>query len=229
MGFVRAVSAQIVLFVPVLLIGVLISRADFGPRDNPAGKGLWVHLACAVLAFGYFFPNAVLAFRCTYLERITRKRLHVLNQTLALILGIVAVAGIFDYHNTFNYPNLYSVHSLLGLPFIILFAIQYVFSFYSYFWPMASESSRKGSIGYHRFFGVLLLNLAFAAMATGAMDLQRIMGFVDPYTTSHRINVAFGFFLLMSSCVVTAYLYPINHPPPPSATKEETESLVHQA
>eukprot|EP00455_Lapot_gusevi_P031122 TRINITY_DN3362_c0_g2_i2.p1 TRINITY_DN3362_c0_g2~~TRINITY_DN3362_c0_g2_i2.p1 ORF type:complete len:155 (+),score=54.72 TRINITY_DN3362_c0_g2_i2:284-748(+) len=153
-----------------------------------------------------------------------------LSQTTAFILGIVAVAAIFNYHNSFNYPNLYSVHSLLALPFLILFGIQYVFAFYSYFWPMASEESRKGSIGYHRFFGVLLLTLAFGTLVSGAMDLQRILGFVDPFSTSHRILVAFAIFVFIVFGVALAYAVPITPPAgSPPATKEETESLVHQA
>eukprot|EP00455_Lapot_gusevi_P050775 TRINITY_DN7446_c0_g2_i4.p1 TRINITY_DN7446_c0_g2~~TRINITY_DN7446_c0_g2_i4.p1 ORF type:complete len:230 (-),score=33.22 TRINITY_DN7446_c0_g2_i4:200-889(-) len=206
MGLVRGFLVQVFLLIPVVLTLVLAFRADFGPKDNPDGKGLWIHISCAVIAFAYFLPNAVLSYSCSFLERATRKKFHVLFQTLAFFAGLIAVINIFSYHSKFRYPDLYSVHSVLGLPFIIIFTVQYAFSFLLYFWPGASAERRQSTIGYHKHIGTILLLLALTVLMSGAMDLQRIVGFTEPYSPSNRILAALGIFFFVSAVIVASYL-----------------------
>ena len=59
-------------------------------------------------------------------KRFTLKILHALIQAASLIFAAVGLAAAFDYHNRSGIPNMYSMHSWLGLITVLLFGIQVV-------------------------------------------------------------------------------------------------------
>lgn len=52
------------------------------------------------------------------------KLLHAGMLLLALILSILGLCAVFDNHNTQNIPNVYSLHSWVGISTVVLFASQ---------------------------------------------------------------------------------------------------------
>lgn len=57
-------------------------------------------------------------------NKLPWKLLHAALMLIALILSIVGLYAVFDFHNTSNIPNLYSLHSWIGIAAAALFAIQ---------------------------------------------------------------------------------------------------------
>lgn len=52
------------------------------------------------------------------------KLLHGALMLLALVLAILGLCAVFDFHNANNTPNLYSLHSWVGVATVALFAVQ---------------------------------------------------------------------------------------------------------
>ncbi len=78
------------------------------------------------------------------------KLIHAGLNVLAFILAVISVVAVFDFHNAKNIPNMYSLHSWIGLAVVILYPAQVSF-----------HRHRGGSTGVSvDNLAILLLNLA---------------------------------------------------------------------
>ncbi|KAK1893346.1 Cytochrome b ascorbate-dependent protein 3 [Dissostichus eleginoides] len=57
-------------------------------------------------------------------NKLPWKLLHAGLMLLALIFSIVGLCAVFDFHNKNKTPNLYSLHSWIGIAATALFALQ---------------------------------------------------------------------------------------------------------
>lgn len=57
-------------------------------------------------------------------SKLRWKLLHAALMLLALLLAAVGLGAVFGFHNAENIPNLYSLHSWIGIAAIALFAFQ---------------------------------------------------------------------------------------------------------
>lgn len=57
-------------------------------------------------------------------NKLPWKLLHAALMLLSLILAIVGLCAVFDFHNAYKTPNMYSVHSWIGITAVALFAMQ---------------------------------------------------------------------------------------------------------
>ena len=57
-------------------------------------------------------------------NKLPWKLLHAALMLLSLILSVVGLCAVFDFHNANGTPNLYSLHSWIGIAAVALFAMQ---------------------------------------------------------------------------------------------------------
>lgn len=57
-------------------------------------------------------------------NKLPWKLLHAALMLLALVLSVVGLCAVFDFHNANKTPNLYSLHSWVGIAAVALFAVQ---------------------------------------------------------------------------------------------------------
>ena len=93
-----------------------------------------------------FASVAILAYRVFRdVKKIRVKILHASLLALSLIFSSIGLKAVFDNHNLSNptKPNLYSLHSWVGLTAVVLFGLQWVAGFVSFLFPKLSEDIRQ--------------------------------------------------------------------------------------
>ncbi|XP_042880285.1 plasma membrane ascorbate-dependent reductase CYBRD1-like isoform X2 [Penaeus japonicus] len=167
--------AEILMFglLSLVLFWVVYYRGGFKWREDPA-KEFNFHPVLMVAGFIFFMGHAMLVyrlFRCC--NKLTAKLLHTFLYLLAIPCIVVGVITAFDSHNLRvpAIPNLYSLHSWLGLVTIGLFALQLVVGFFSFWLLLCCEqgtaSFRSGLVPVHATFGIITFMLAIATCVTG--------------------------------------------------------------
>ncbi|KAG8559662.1 hypothetical protein GDO81_017405 [Engystomops pustulosus] len=96
------------------------------------------------------------------------KCIHAGLHLTATTLVVVALVAVFEYHNAKHIPNLYSLHSWVGLTVVILFVLQLFVSIIVYLLPITPVSIRAAFMSIHVYGGLLLFG---CIMGTALMGL----------------------------------------------------------
>ena len=57
-------------------------------------------------------------------SKVTMKFIHAALHLVAFILAVISTVAVFDFHNTAKIPNMYSLHSWIGLTVVVLHCLQ---------------------------------------------------------------------------------------------------------
>ncbi|XP_076054628.1 transmembrane ascorbate-dependent reductase CYB561 isoform X4 [Oratosquilla oratoria] len=168
------VLTQLLGVLSVVLIGVWIAQfhKGFAWQSNPAVEFNW-HPLLMVLGLVFLYANGALMFRGFRTERKMKlKLLHAGFQAAALIVSSVGLKAVFDSHNLKDppAPNMYSLHSWIGLSAVILFCCQWVMGLVTFLIPGLRSSLRAAYLPVHRFFGLAIFVTALAAALTGLTE-----------------------------------------------------------
>ncbi|KAK7348980.1 hypothetical protein VNO80_23784 [Phaseolus coccineus] len=88
----------------------------------------------------------------------------------ALVAGILGIIAVFKSKKEAGLPDMYTLHSWLGMSAICLFGLQYIMGFFSYFFPGAEMSTRASLLPWHRFLGMAIFLLAVCTAETGLVQ-----------------------------------------------------------
>lgn len=114
---------------PVLmLIGFIILGGE-GNRDVYRHLSLYFFLFFLYYGIWLLMPcqskfTAIISYKSFPLEKQVKKKIHLVLHAIALILGIIGIYTAFKNHNESNIPNMYSLHSWIGIGVITLYGIQ---------------------------------------------------------------------------------------------------------
>ncbi|XP_061622733.1 lysosomal membrane ascorbate-dependent ferrireductase CYB561A3 isoform X1 [Phyllopteryx taeniolatus] len=100
-------------------------------------------------------------------NKLPWKLLHAALMLLALMLSVIGLCAVFGNHNASNIPNLYSLHSWIGIITAILFATQWAAGVAVFLLPCSPGSLRKLLKPQHVWMGGSLLTLGIAACISG--------------------------------------------------------------
>ena len=65
-----------------------------------------------------------MAFKIVWAEGWMQKLVHTVFNLIGLALAILGVYAVFKFHSDLNIPNVYSLHSWIGIGTISLFGFQ---------------------------------------------------------------------------------------------------------
>lgn len=154
----------------VVLVSVWGSHFRGGFKWDGSGQEFNWHpvlmTAGLVVLYGY---GAVL-YRVPFTWAQSKQPWKLLHATLMLssfLLAVVGLCAVFDTHNKSNTPNLYSLHSWIGLTAVILFALQWVAGFAGFLLPWSPLSFRKLLKPGHVWLGGSIITLSIAACISG--------------------------------------------------------------
>ncbi|XP_043931462.1 plasma membrane ascorbate-dependent reductase CYBRD1 isoform X1 [Protopterus annectens] len=175
-----------VLFV---LVWVLLWREGLG-WDGGAPEFNW-HPVLAVSGFIFIQGIAIIVYRLPWTWRCSKrlmKCIHAGLNTVAFILMSISLVAVFDFHNAKNIPNMYSLHSWIGLAAVILYSLQLFIGFLVYLLPFSPAFLRSALLPVHTYSGILIFGTVIAAALMGITEklifsLKAASGII-PYSKS---------------------------------------------
>jgi cytochrome b-561 len=117
--------------------------------------------------------TAILIYRgFRYARKKSLKLTHATIHIFAFLFTVIALVAVFDSHNLANppIPNMYSLHSWIGIVAVILFGLQYVCGFMAYLVPGTKEPLKEFYMPYHVYFGLAGFVFAIGAALMGLSE-----------------------------------------------------------
>jgi len=160
------------LIIVQILVWILHFRGGFAWQAFPSLQFNW-HPLLMVISFIVLYGHGILVYRL--LRNESKKRLKMLHAALmmsSLLLASIGLKSVFDSHNLapVPIPNLYSLHSWIGLAAVICFALQWLFGFVSFLFPGVRHSLRSAYMPLHVYGGLMIFGLASAAALMGLLE-----------------------------------------------------------
>ncbi|XP_075385424.1 plasma membrane ascorbate-dependent reductase CYBRD1 isoform X1 [Tenrec ecaudatus] len=167
------VSALLVGFLSVIftLIWVLHYREGLG-WDGTGLEFNW-HPVLLVTGFVFIQGIAIIVYRLPWTwkcSKLLMKSIHAGLNAVAAILAIIALVAAFDFHNAMNIPNMYSLHSWIGLAAVVFYILQLVLGFLVFLLPFAPLSLRAFLLPIHVYSGLLIFGTVIATALTGITE-----------------------------------------------------------
>uniref|UniRef100_A0A8D0LCN5 Lysosomal membrane ascorbate-dependent ferrireductase CYB561A3 n=2 Tax=Sphenodon punctatus TaxID=8508 RepID=A0A8D0LCN5_SPHPU len=137
--------------------------------DGSAEMFNW-HPVLMVTGLVVLYGTAALVYRVPRSwegSKLPWKMLHAALTLAAFVLAVLGLVAVFEFHNKAGIPNMYSLHSWLGLATVLLFSCQWLVGFASFLLPWAPNWLRALYKPIHVFFGSAILPLAMAASISG--------------------------------------------------------------
>ncbi|ESO82470.1 hypothetical protein LOTGIDRAFT_236962 [Lottia gigantea] len=207
--------AQVFGLTAVVLVAVWMGhfQQGFAWQSNP-GLEFNYHPLFMVIGMIFLYSDAILAYRVFRNDKkMYIKLLHAGMQITALIFVAVGLKAVFDSHNLKKpdpIPNLYTLHSWLGLITVILFGLQWVGGFATFLFPKAGMATRIMALPHHQFWGIAIL--CFAA-ATACMGItEKCIFSIKDYSQRPTQAYVANFLGLMIVCLVTTVIYIVTRP-----------------
>lgn len=117
--------------------------------------------------------TAILVYRgFRNVRKKTLKLAHAGIHLTAFVLTVIALITVFDSHNLANppIPNMYSLHSWMGLGAVLVFGLQYVAGFTAYLAPGWRQALKIAYMPLHIYFGLFGFVLAIASALMGITE-----------------------------------------------------------
>ncbi|XP_065666313.1 lysosomal membrane ascorbate-dependent ferrireductase CYB561A3 isoform X2 [Hydra vulgaris] len=135
------------------------------------GKEFNLHPVFMVTGMVFLYGNAAIVYRVFRNQnKLKIKILHGLIQLSVFIFAVMGLIAVFDFHNATKIPNMYSLHSWIGISTVGLFACQLLFGFVGFLFPKFSDDYRRIYLKVHVYFGIVIFALAIAACVTGLTE-----------------------------------------------------------
>uniref|UniRef100_A0A8C7YSC7 Lysosomal membrane ascorbate-dependent ferrireductase CYB561A3 n=1 Tax=Oryzias sinensis TaxID=183150 RepID=A0A8C7YSC7_9TELE len=100
-------------------------------------------------------------------RKSTWKLVHGGLMLLALLLSVLGLYAVFDFHRAASIPHLYSLHSWVGLCTVGLFAFQWVLGLASFLLPCSPLWFRSRLKPVHIWLGTMVLILSLTSCISG--------------------------------------------------------------
>jgi len=239
-GFVPVYGiAQISGFMAVVLMGIWTGHhlGGFSWQSDPQHEFNW-HPMLMTLGMIYLYGNGILMYRMFRNER--KRKLKLLHASIMIIIFLLTVIGlkaVFDSHNLkpcknasvegdyCPVPNLYSLHSWLGLMTVILFLFQWLAGLVTFLFPGLASHLRSSYLPLHTFFGLLIFVSACATALLGITE-KAILSLQGAYSERDPSGVVANWIglLIVVFCALVVYL--VANPRFKRLTRPEDELLL---
>ncbi|CAL1675848.1 unnamed protein product [Lasius platythorax] len=182
LSLLEACGALLMILVAVWTI---CYRNGFSWKSNPQLEFNW-HPLLMTIGLVFLYANAMLIYRT---QRNVRKRrlklIHAGMMLFIVLLTVIALVAAFDSHNLATpspIPNMYTLHSWVGLTTVILFCCQWVAGCVSFLFPGLQSPLRASYMPIHVYFGVAAFIGAITSCLLG-LNEKAIFTLKEKYQT----------------------------------------------
>ncbi|XP_061741025.1 transmembrane ascorbate-dependent reductase CYB561 [Nerophis ophidion] len=221
-------TSQVLGLASVVVTGVWMGHYNGGFAWDGSEQEFNMHPLCMVLGMVFLQGDAVLVYRVFRKEASKNvKILHGVIHLLALIISVVGMVAVFDFHRAAKYSDMYSLHSWCGMATLVLFSLQWVMGLLFFLFPGASSWLRATYLPVHVFCGLVLLAMAVGTSLLGITE-KLLFGIMSTYSSfppegvlANMLGVLLVCFGLLLAYLITRDQY--KRPPNP----EEEALAVH--
>jgi cytochrome b-561 len=180
---------------------------------NPGVRFNW-HPFLMTLGFVVLYLNGVVIYRLLPgVSKIWLKIAHAFMNGTAGVLVATGGYAVWSGHVEAKYPNIYTLHSWIGLGTVTLFELNFLGGFLCFMVPKTPNSLRSLVLPYHVFAGYALLGLTITALMTGT---QQKLGFTSfkpsSYSELPPLAMIINFFGIFSILAAIAAGFIITRP-----------------
>ncbi|TRY79434.1 hypothetical protein TCAL_05892 [Tigriopus californicus] len=174
------IVAQVAGFVTVILTGIWMGHYRGGFAWSGDNQFNW-HPLLMVMSLIYLYGNGILMYRVFRNERKKKlKWAHAIVMISAFFISVIGLKAVFDFHATKGIPDLYSLHSWMGLITVIMFLLQWVAGLVTFLFPGLASHLRSSFMPAHIFFGLFIFTMACATALLGITE-KAIFSLKDDY------------------------------------------------
>ncbi|KAK8627609.1 hypothetical protein V6N13_135217 [Hibiscus sabdariffa] len=162
----------------LVLVWLLKFREGFALESSNKSKIFNLHPFLMVVGFILMAGEGIMAYKAIPDRRDMKvqRSVHLTLQTIALGCGIFGIVVIFKFQNEANIPDMYTLHSWLGMSAVCLFGLQYLLGFFSYVFPGAESYARAAYRPWHTFGGMVIFLLAIGTAEMGLLQKFLFLG-----------------------------------------------------
>lgn len=137
---------------------------------SPKQRFNW-HPVLMTVGFVYAYGNGMMIYRVLRKEEKPKlKLIHGGINAFALVCAIIAQIAVFSFHNEANIPNMYSLHSWIGLGVTILYTAMLATGVVVFLLPGTPVYARAKVLPLHVFTGNVLLALIVVTVISGIKE-----------------------------------------------------------
>ena len=165
------VSSQVIGLLSVILVITWTTYYLGGLSwTSPSTRFNW-HPLLMVIGLVYLYGNSMMIYRVLRHEPKPKlKLIHGGINALAFLFAVVALIAVFSFHNDLNIPNMYSLHSWIGLGTVTLFGAQLVGGAATFLYPKTPGHIRAMVLPLHVYGGSVMFALAVIACVSGITE-----------------------------------------------------------
>lgn len=140
--------------------------------DGGSAEFNW-HPVLLTIGFIVIHGLALIVYRLPWTWKFSKlymKYIHASLNLVAFVLVVISLVAVYDFHNAKMIPNLYSLHSWIGLAAVILYALQIVMGLCIFLLPVTPAWIRGIYLPIHVFAGLFIFGMVIVAAEMGITE-----------------------------------------------------------
>ena len=187
--------------------------------DRSTTKLFNSHPLLMVLAYVVCMSEAVMAFKAppsAALVRSQRKLLHACMHSLAAVFVSMGLYSAFQSHNLAvpPIPNMYSLHSYLGLATAVTTLAQWAVAVAVFYYPGFPYRLRAVVLPVHRWLGLVVYVMGVATISVGIQEKSTFLQTLakkEVYGAEIGTGVALGLMSMLTAVSVVFAVQPVTY------------------
>ncbi|XP_069791702.1 plasma membrane ascorbate-dependent reductase CYBRD1 [Narcine bancroftii] len=131
------------------------------------------HPVLGTIGFIVISGFALIVYRLPWTWNFSKslmKNIHAGLNTVTFILMVISLVAVFDFHNSKKIPNMYSLHSWIGLAAVIMHALQVALGLCIFLLPFTPVYIKAFYMSIHVFTGLFIFGMAIIAAEMGITE-----------------------------------------------------------